>query len=85
LLEAAGNTEMARLHLEITEKIRIIRRLDFTQAARIEATYDEHAQILGAVLDRQTRHAQQLLTQHIEISKQEVRKITLHRLHVARP
>ena len=29
--------------------------------------------------------AQQLLARHIEISKQEVRKITLHRLHVARP
>ncbi|RZI72616.1 MAG: GntR family transcriptional regulator, partial [Pseudomonas sp.] len=34
---------------------------------------------------RQTAQAQQLLTRHIEISKQEVRKITLHRLHVARP
>lgn len=84
LLEAAGNTEMVRLHLEITEKIRIIRRLDFTQAARIEATYEEHGQILGAVLDRQTEQAQRLLTRHIEISKQEVRKVTLHRLHVAR-
>jgi len=85
LMEAAGNTEMARLHLEITEKIRIIRRLDFTQAARIEATYDEHGQILDAVLNGHTEQAQQLLTRHIEISKQEVRKITLHRLHVARP
>ncbi|WP_432213832.1 GntR family transcriptional regulator [Pseudomonas graminis] len=85
LLEAAGNTEMARLHLEITEKIRIIRRLDFTQAARIEATYDEHGQILDAVLKRQTDQARQLLTRHIEVSKQEVRKITLHRLHIARP
>jgi DNA-binding GntR family transcriptional regulator len=85
LLDAAANKEMARLHTEITEKIRIIRRLDFTQAARIEATYDEHAQILHAVLKRQTEHAQQLLKRHIEISKQEVRNITLHRLHVARP
>jgi len=59
LLEAAGNTEMARLHLEITEKIRIIRRLDFTQAARIAATYDEHGQVRHAVLNRQNAQAQQ--------------------------
>jgi DNA-binding GntR family transcriptional regulator len=85
LVEAAGNGEMTRMHREITEKIRIIRRLDFTQAARIDATYDEHAQILDAVLACQTDKAQRLLTRHIELSKQEVRKITLHRLHIARP
>lgn len=84
LVQAAGNAEMARLHFEITEKIRIIRRLDFTQAPRIDATYAEHAQILDAIVQRRTEQAQQLLKNHIEISKQEVRKITLHRLHVAR-
>lgn len=84
LVEAAGNTEMARMHFEITEKIRIIRRLDFTQGPRINATYAEHGQILDAILQRRTEHAQQLLKSHIEISKQEVRKITLHRLHTAR-
>jgi DNA-binding GntR family transcriptional regulator len=84
LVEAAGNTEMARMHFEITEKIRIIRRLDFTQAPRIDATYAEHGQILDAILQRRTEQAQQLLKRHIDISKQEVRKITLHRLHTAR-
>jgi len=84
LVEAAGNAEMARMHLEITEKIRIIRRLDFTQGPRIDATYIEHGQILQALLERRVELAQQLLKSHIEISKQEVRKITLHRLHVAR-
>jgi DNA-binding GntR family transcriptional regulator len=84
LVEATGNAEMARMHLEITEKIRIIRRLDFTQGARIEATYVEHGQILDALLLGQVEQAQQLLARHIEMSKQAVRKITLHRLHVAR-
>ncbi|MDE1193632.1 GntR family transcriptional regulator [Pseudomonas sp. Bc-h] len=84
LVEAAGNAEMARMHFEITEKIRIIRRLDFTQAPRVDATYSEHGQILNAILQRRTEHAQQLLHSHIQISKQEVRKITLHRLHIAR-
>jgi DNA-binding GntR family transcriptional regulator len=84
LVEAAGNREMARMHFDITEKIRIIRRLDFTQAPRIAATYEEHGQILTAILQRRSEQAQQLLKRHIELSKQAVREITLHRLHVAR-
>ena len=44
LVRAAGNDEMARVHWDVTERIRIIRRLDFTRADRIEATYIEHAQ-----------------------------------------
>ncbi|MDT4871124.1 phosphonate utilization associated transcriptional regulator [compost metagenome] len=84
LLEAAGNREMARMHAEVSEKIRIIRRLDFTQGPRVELTYEEHARILGAVLSRRCEEAQLLLKTHIEVSKAEVRKITLHMLHSAR-
>ncbi|MGA9701060.1 GntR family transcriptional regulator [Pseudomonas sp.] len=84
LVEATGNREMARMHYAITEKIRIIRRLDFTQAARIAATYEEHGQILDAIAQRQCELAQQLLARHIELSKQAVREITLHRLQLAR-
>jgi DNA-binding GntR family transcriptional regulator len=84
LVEAAGNPEMARVHREVTERIRIIRRLDFTQAMRIEKTYDEHAQILRAVIRRRSDEAVLLLRTHIEASKAEVRKITLHRLYTAR-
>lgn len=84
LVEAAGNPEVARCHREVTERIRIIRRLDFTQAHRVDKTYDEHAQILRAVIRRRTGEAARLLRSHIEASKAEVRKITLHRLHTAR-
>lgn len=84
LVAATGNREMARLHLEVTEKIRIVRRLDFTQKPRIEATYIEHGRILRAVLQRKLDQAQLLLRSHIEASKAEVRKITLHMLYEAR-
>ena len=83
LVAAAGNPELARLHSEVTERIRVIRRLDFTQAERVACTYQEHAAILGALLARKAQHAELLLRSHIEQSKLEVRKITLHRLHVA--
>ncbi len=83
LVQAAGNPELARIHGDITERIRIIRRLDFTQRERIERTYEEHAAILRAVLARKAQQAGLLLRAHIEASKLEVRKISLHRLHLA--
>jgi DNA-binding GntR family transcriptional regulator len=84
LVRATGNAEMARVHWDVTERIRIIRHLDFTRADRIEATYAEHAKILRAVIQRKADQAQLLLKTHIEQSKAEVRKITLHTLHEAR-
>jgi DNA-binding GntR family transcriptional regulator len=84
LVSAAGNAEMARVHQDVTERIRIVRRLDFTRADRVEATYQEHAKILRAVIERKLDHAQLLLRAHIEQSKVEVRKISLHAMHQAR-
>ena len=84
LVAAGGNREMARVHHEITERIRIIRRLDFTKPARVEATYDEHARILRAITRRRADDAASLLKAHVEQSKLEVRHITLETLHRAR-
>jgi len=84
LVRAAGNDEMARVHWDVTERIRIIRRLDFTRPDRIEATYVEHAKVLRAIIQRKADQAQLLLKTHIEQSKAEVRKITLHTLQAAR-
>ncbi len=84
LVATAGNAEVARCHHEVTERIRIIRRLDFTQPHRVEKTYDEHGQILRAIIRRRADEATRLLRSHIETSKAEVRKITLHRLYTAR-
>lgn len=84
LVRAAGNAEMAAVHQDVTEKIRIIRRLDFTNPARVQATYDEHAKILRLLIQRKAAQAAILLKSHIDASKAEVRKITLHMLHEAR-
>ena len=84
LVAAAGNTEMARVHRDVTDRIRIIRRLDFTKQARIDATYDEHAKILKAIQRKRGDQAAMLLRAHIETSQAEVRKITLHQVHIAR-
>ncbi len=84
LVAAAGNAEMARVHRDVTDRIRIIRRLDFTKQARIDATYDEHAKILKAIQRKRGDPAAMLLRAHIETSQAEVRKITLHQVHLAR-
>lgn len=84
LVRATGNEEMARVHDDITERIRIIRRLDFTKPARVQVTYDEHARIIRAVSRRRADEAQRLLRAHIEQSKLEVRHITLDMLYQAR-
>ena len=81
LVRAAGNAEVARVHADVTSRIRIVRQLDFTRSDRIEATYAEHAKILRAVIQRRNDQAQLLLRSHIEQSKAAVRDITLHTLH----
>jgi len=77
IVESTGNREMLRAYREITERIRIIRRPDFTKSEHVSATYDEHAKILSAIQGRRVEEAQRLLRTHIELSKLEVRKITL--------
>jgi DNA-binding GntR family transcriptional regulator len=84
LVAAAGNEEMTRIHHEVTEKIRIVRRLDFLKKNRIEATYEEHAKILQLIAKRKATEAQILLRAHITQSKLEVRKITIWMLAEAR-
>lgn len=84
LVRAAGNAEMARVHSDVTDRIRIIRRLDFTQRPRVDATYEEHGAILEAIHANRGDQANQLLRAHIETSQSAVRQITLHQVHVAR-
>ena len=83
LVAAAGNPELVRVHDDVTERIRVVRCLDFTQRDRVDRTYEEHGAILEAVLARKVQQASALLKTHIEESKHEVRKITLHRLAAA--
>ncbi len=84
LVRASGNLEMARIHKDLTERIRVIRRLEFTRPDRIATTYAEHAEILQALLSRDATQAKALLSRHIAVSRNEVKKITLHTVHAAR-
>jgi DNA-binding GntR family transcriptional regulator len=84
LVAAVGNNEMARIHDDVTERIRIIRRLDFTKKPRIAATYKEHAAILKAIFSGDAAGAQQMIRAHIAESQTEVKRITLYMMQTAR-
>lgn len=84
LVAATGNREMLRVHNEVTERIRIVRRLDFLKPRRTTATYDEHAKMLQLIERNRIQEASILLRAHITQSKMEVRKITLSMLAAAR-
>lgn len=83
LVALAGNREMQRTHSDLTERIRIIRRLDFIDESRIKAAFDEHDKILGALLARKAGDAEMLIRAHIGASRAEIRHLTLHRLSLA--
>jgi DNA-binding GntR family transcriptional regulator len=85
LVELAGNREMLRTFDNLTERIRIIRRLDFINPERIAAAYDEHGKILEMLLGRKADSAELLIKAHIDQSRTEIRHITLHRLALAAP
>jgi DNA-binding GntR family transcriptional regulator len=80
LVRASGNNEMAKIHRDLSERIRIIRRLDFSKDYRVEATYQEHQKILGYIFNRKVDEAIQAIEAHIMQSRDEVKKITLQML-----
>ncbi|AJK49058.1 GntR family transcriptional regulator [Burkholderia plantarii] len=84
IVAAVGNRELSRMHADVTERIRIIRRLDFTKAPRIAATYQEHAAILDAISAGDGAAAQKMIRSHIAESQAEVKRITLYMMQTAR-
>lgn len=84
IVRAAGNEEVSRVHWDLTERIRMIRKLDFTKRPRIEATYSEHKKILQAIIAGDATLSCELMEMHIQASQREVRSITLLQLETAR-
>ena len=84
LIASTGNAEMLRVHNDITERIRIVRRLDFLKQHRTSATYEEHAKMLNLISRNRLTEAVILLRAHVTQSKLEVRKITVSMLADAR-
>jgi len=84
LVHAGGNPETDAVYRQVTEQLRIMRRLDFAYGDCIGDTYDEHAAILDAVRQRDAELAARLIARHIEDSHTVVERITIERLEQMR-
>jgi DNA-binding GntR family transcriptional regulator len=74
LAEAAGNQVAVQMLSDIGDRIRILRVYDFTTGARIDATIDEHLEIVRAVLAGDADVAASFMRAHIQRSSNAVRE-----------
>ncbi|MGF6612704.1 DNA-binding GntR family transcriptional regulator [Paraburkholderia sp. WSM4175] len=84
LVQAADNAELTNAMQRVTDRIRVVRRLDLVYGDCIDETYDEHLAILDAIRRRETDRSVALIARHIEGSRAEVRTLTEERLQRAR-
>lgn len=84
LVAAAGNFETDAVYRQVTEHIRIMRRLDFAYGDCIADTYDEHVAILDAIAAGDAAQAGALVERHIKDSHAVVEQITIDRLEQVR-
>lgn len=84
LVRAAGNAETDLVCRQVTERVRIMRRLDFAYGDCIAETYEDHAAILDAIARGAAPEAVALLGRHIKGSHEVVQKITVDRLEQVR-
>lgn len=80
LASGAGNAVLAGYLKDVNEHIHIVRRLDFTEATRVDHTYAEHHEILQRLLERDVDAAKTLLLRHIRKSADVAKAITLTQL-----
>ncbi|MCB4770430.1 GntR family transcriptional regulator [Ancylobacter sp. Lp-2] len=83
VVAAFGNRAMLRSFDELTDRIRIIRRLDFVSPERIAATFDEHAALLAVVRASDVAGVEARIREHIETSRVEIRRLTFHHMTLA--
>ncbi|HLY64569.1 MAG TPA: GntR family transcriptional regulator [Chloroflexota bacterium] len=69
IARSTNNQELLRHLCNIDERIRIIRRIDFTSSHRIETTFREHAAVLELIRTKDAAAAQQAISDHIRASR----------------
>lgn len=77
---AGGNGILVKYLRDINDHIRVIRRVDFNDPERIQRTFQEHYQILQAILNRDAAKARILIRRHIQRSEEFAKTLTLTQL-----
>ncbi|KVS41253.1 GntR family transcriptional regulator [Burkholderia ubonensis] len=81
---AADNAELTSAMQRVTDRIRVVRRLDLVRGDCIDETYDEHVAIIDAIRHGNKDLGIALIAQHIEGSRTAVQTMTAERLERAR-
>ena len=74
------NQALADYLRDVNNHIRTVRRLDFTDSRRIDATYEEHHRIVERLKARDLDGAKVLMAEHIRRSEEYARSLTLQEL-----
>lgn len=82
LAEGGGNRALLKMLNDINNRIRIVRRLDFTDKERISKTYEEHYRILQHLLRRDLQSARNEMMHHIKKSEEFTKMLTVIRLGI---
>jgi DNA-binding GntR family transcriptional regulator len=77
LAEGGGNRFLVKMLSDINNRIRIVRRLDFTESERIAKTYEEHFKILQSLLKRDIQTAKNDMIDHIRKSEEFTKRLTM--------
>lgn len=77
LAEGGGNRVLLKLLTDINNRIRIVRRLDFTDSERILKTFNEHYSILQHLLRRDLKSAKNEMMHHIKKSEEFTKMLTI--------
>jgi DNA-binding GntR family transcriptional regulator len=77
LAEGGGNRVLVKMLSDINNRIRIVRRLDFTESERIAKTYEEHFKILQSLLKRDIQSAKNDMIDHIRKSEEFTKRLTM--------
>lgn len=80
LAEGGGNCVLVKMLSHINNRIRIVRRLDFTDQERINKTYEEHYGILQSLLKRDVVSAKNDMIHHIKKSEEFTKLLTMANL-----
>lgn len=76
----SGNSTLVKYLQDVNDHIRIIRRVDFQDAERIQRTFQEHHKIAQTILDREAAKARTLMKRHIQRSQDFAKTLTLTQL-----
>jgi len=80
LAAGGGNTALVKYLRDINDHIRVIRRVDFTDPERISRTFQEHHDIIKAIMNREVQKARNLVKRHIQRSEEFAKTLTLTQL-----